>query len=135
MCTTKGQRRGFQLAEAHPRNTEVALQTESQQRELAMTMARKVPTGQAAVWREFEQQMERAKAEQTAQASLIYSVFDTDRNCGLLSGLLQEAQFKSTEFAQYIYIVLDNIDEKKIFQNTCACSEAQRERYEPRNGK
>jgi hypothetical protein len=91
------------LAEAHLRNTEVALQTESQQRELAMTMAREVSSGQAAVLRQFEQQMERNKVERTAQASRVDSVIiDTGRQVGLIESLLRETQLKSEEYAQLI---------------------------------
>jgi hypothetical protein len=53
----------IQLGEAHLSNTEVALQTESHPRELAMAMAREDASGQVAVLQQFEQQFEREKAE------------------------------------------------------------------------
>ena len=54
----------FQIAEAQIRNTETQLPSESQQRDLAMSMAMEVSTRFAEVCRQYE----RAHLEQTAQA-------------------------------------------------------------------
>ena len=47
----------IQFAEAHLRSTEVALHIESQEREIAMTMAREVASCQGGILRQYEQQM------------------------------------------------------------------------------
>ena len=55
----------IQFAEAHLRKTEAALQLESQQRDVAVSMAREVACGQSAVLQQDELQIERERAEQT----------------------------------------------------------------------
>ena len=74
------------------RNTEVALQAESQQRELAMSMAREVATGQVAVFQQFDHQVERDTVEHTAEVGRIsYVLLDVDRKVGLLEDILRGA--------------------------------------------
>ena len=57
-----------QNAEAHIRIVEAALHLESQQRDVAISMAREVATGPSAVLHQYEQQVERQTVEQAAQA-------------------------------------------------------------------
>ena len=82
----------IQLAEAHFRNAETTLQTESQQKELAMAMAREVATGQAVVVQQIELQFEREKVEQTAQVGRMNYVIiiDADRKPEYASGVSVE---------------------------------------------
>ena len=65
----------IQNAEAHIRTAAAALHLESQQRDVAISMAREVATGQSAVLLPFEQQAERQKVEQAAQASRVTTMY------------------------------------------------------------
>ena len=58
----------IQNAEAHFRSAEAALHLESQQRDVATSLAREVATGLSAVILQYEQQIERQRMEQAAQA-------------------------------------------------------------------
>ena len=55
--------------EAHIRTAEAALYLESQQRDVAISMAREVAIGQSAVLLQFEQQAERQKVDRAALTS------------------------------------------------------------------
>ena len=68
-CTEERQDVVIQNAEAHFRTAEAALYLESQQRDVAISMAREVATGQSAGLLPYEQQIERQRVEQAAQAS------------------------------------------------------------------
>ena len=59
-CAEKSDREVvIQNAEAHIRTVEAAIYFESQQRDVAISMAREVATGQSAVLHQYEQQAER----------------------------------------------------------------------------
>ena len=64
------QDRTIQYTEVELRNTESRLHTEAPQRDVAMIMASEVSTGQAEVFRQYEQQ----SRELTAQACRLDSV-------------------------------------------------------------
>ena len=79
----------IQCAEAHIRHTEAALHLESQQRDVAMPMAREVASGQSAVLHQLEQQLERQRIEQAAQADRANPIrLDAERNISL-EGMVQ----------------------------------------------
>ena len=92
-----------QNAEAHIRTVEAALHFESQQRDVAVSMAREVATGQSAVLLLYEQQIERQRVEQAAQASHPNTMyFDAERHIFSLEGLAQNANAKTEEYAQLL---------------------------------
>ena len=61
--------------EAHITTVDAALRLASQQRDVAISMAREVATGQYAVLHQYEQQVERQRVEQTAQSDRANSMF------------------------------------------------------------
>ena len=94
----------MEFAEAHLRNTEVAVQTESKQRELAMAMAHEIATGQAAVVQQFEQQYDGEKVEQTVEVDRMNSVtISVDRAVEHSEIMLRASDLKSEEYAKLLF--------------------------------
>ena len=65
----------LQNAEVHIRSAEEALHLESQQQDVAISMAREVATGQTAVLFQVEQRAEKQMVEQAAQAGRIATMY------------------------------------------------------------
>ena len=70
----------YRIAEVHIRSAEAALHLESQQRDIAISMAREVAAGQSAVLLQVAHQAECREVEQVAQASRMTTMYaDADR--------------------------------------------------------
>ena len=90
----------IQNAEPHIRTSEAALHLESQERDVALSMAREVATGQSAVLLQFEQQAERQKLEQAAQASRVATMYaDAEQQIFTLEGMVRDAKANTEEYA------------------------------------
>ena len=90
----------IQMAEAHLHDKETELIAESQQRYLAMSLAREVHTGTAEVVQRYEREV-----EQTAQTSRMSNALaDADHKIDNLEGMLRESVMKDggLEFAQLL---------------------------------
>ena len=66
-------------------------------------MAREVATGQSAVLLQFEEQAERQKVEQAAQASRVTTTYaDAEQQIFTLEGMVRDAKAKTEEYAQLL---------------------------------
>ena len=93
------QDRTIQLAEAHLRTTESQVHVESQQRDLVVSMAKEVGTGQAEVFQPYE----RDNVEQTAQTSRMSSaIVDADNKVPVLEVLLHGSHVRTEEATQLL---------------------------------
>ena len=90
-------------AEVHIRSAEAALHLESQQRDVAISMAREVATGQFAVIVQVEQRAECQMVEQAAQAGRITTLYtDAEQQISTLEGMVRDAKAKTEEHAQLL---------------------------------
>ena len=93
----------IQNAEAHIRSAEAALHLESQQRDVAISMAREVATGQSAVIVQVEQRAECQMVEQAAQAGRITTLYtDAEQQIFTLEHMVRDAKAKSEESSQLL---------------------------------
>ena len=105
MCTRTDKDVAIHFAEVHLRTTEVALHIESQQRDVALSMAREVASGQGAILQQYELQVEREKAEQAAQASRTNSMLiGVDRQIASLEAYVQDSKSQTEDMPSY-YLV------------------------------
>jgi hypothetical protein len=90
-------------AEVHIRSAEEALHLESQQRDVAISMAREVATGQTAVLHQLEQRAENQMVEQAAQAGRITTMYtDAEQHISSLEHMVRDAKAKSEETSQLL---------------------------------
>ena len=93
----------IQNAEAHFRSAEAALHLESHQRDVAMSLAREVATGQSAALLPYEQQFERQRVEQAAQAGRANTMYlDAEQPIYALEGMVHSAKANTEEYAQLV---------------------------------
>ena len=93
----------IQNAECHIRSAEAALHHESQQRDVAISMAREVATGQSAVLLQVEHQAECRVMEQAAQASRMSTMYaDAERQIIALENMVRESKAKTEESSQLL---------------------------------
>ncbi len=72
-------------------------------RDVALSMPREVASGQGAILRQYELQLEQEKAEQSAQASRANSVLiGVDRQVVSLEGLVEESTSNTEAYAQLL---------------------------------
>jgi cellobiose phosphorylase len=90
-------------AEAHARSAEEALRFKSQQREVAISMAREVASGQTVVLHQLEQRAENRMVEQAAQAGRITTMYnDAEHQIFSLEHMVRDAKAKSEEISQLL---------------------------------
>jgi chromosome segregation ATPase len=93
----------IQHAEVHIRTAEAALHVETQQRDVAISMARAVDSGQSAILFQFEQQAERQKVEQAAQASRMTTMYaDAERQIFALEHMIRDSKDKREGSSQLL---------------------------------
>ncbi|MFM7984219.1 MAG: hypothetical protein ACKPKO_33345, partial [Candidatus Fonsibacter sp.] len=88
------------VAESRLRSEEAALKMDSQQHEVAMSMAREVASGECSILRQFEHQLEHEKAEQAAQAGRVDIVLrDAGYHINSLEELAHDSRMKAEEYS------------------------------------
>jgi hypothetical protein len=90
-------------AEAHVRSAEEALHFESQQRSVAISMAREVASGQTAVLHQMEQLAQTRIVEQAAQADRVAIMYaNAEQQLFTLEILVTETKAKAEESSQLL---------------------------------
>ena len=93
----------IQHAEVHIRTAEAALHFESQQRDVAISMAREVATGQSVVLLQVEQQAACQVVEQAAQASRMTTMYaDAEQQIFTLEHMARDAKANTEQSSQLL---------------------------------